>query len=118
MCNHSFNDTNACYLLLSCDADFSFKSEVGYELIGSSTMVLTNSENRKYFPYQNIHEIAIKQNLLHELISFLSAKQLKLGNRKKSLTTIVHISMCMMFFSKRLSYRYYKLSLNKKNLST
>lgn len=83
MCNHSLNDTNACYLILSCEADFSFKSEVGYELIGPSTMVLTNSENRKYFPYQNIHEIPIRQNLLHELISFLSAKQLKLGNRKK-----------------------------------
>lgn len=83
MCKHSLNNTNACYLLLGGEAGFSFKSEAKYELIGSGKIVLSNNENRKYFSCQNVHEIPIRQSLMHELIVFLSTKKLKLVNGKK-----------------------------------
>lgn len=80
---HNLKDTNTCYLLLSCEESFSFESEDKYELIGSDTIILTNNENRKYFPSSNIHEIPIKQSLMHDLIGFLSGRNLKLVSRNK-----------------------------------
>lgn len=78
---HNLDEAKSCYFLLSCKEEILFKSKSKSEVIGPGTIILTNNKNRRGFLCNDLYEIPIKQNLMHDLIHFLSCRKINLADK-------------------------------------